>query len=315
MNPPALRDPLFLSASSCLRPRRRLTPALRPLESRDLLSTVPTPAATMTQTATFPNLESLPNVATQAFLYFSSTMGTLTEVDVVTSGSFSTQFSAENLGSSSTTIEGTTSANLSINVPSGAIPLTIPSVNESFNASPFDGKANDAGTSGKGFAPETSNAVAQTTVLTSPADLGAFTGNFRIPVSVSGHATGNASSGNGDLSDSFKTQTSATITIIYHYIPNMPSQDPSATTTSASAPSSGTGSAGPAATSATAVGSLSTTRVIQARPSSTIAKTKAPVHTAIVTHHVVKHPVVSHVVRPKPVAKSFVVKAKPIHKI
>ena len=109
MNPPALRDWLFLSTSSGLRPRRRLTPALRPLESRDLLSTLPTPAATMTQTATFPNLESTPNVATQAFLYFNSTMGTLTEVDVVTSGSFSTQFSAENLGSSSTTIDGTTS--------------------------------------------------------------------------------------------------------------------------------------------------------------------------------------------------------------
>ena len=99
---------------------RRLTPAVRPLEDRQLLSGAPT--ATMTQTATFPNLESHPNVASQAFLYFSSTMGTLTEVDVVTSGSFSTQFSAENLGPSSNAITGTTSGNLSINVPSGAIP-------------------------------------------------------------------------------------------------------------------------------------------------------------------------------------------------
>ena len=131
--------------------------------------------------------------ATQAFLYFSSTMGTLTEVDVVTSGSYSTEFHAENLGSSSSTIKGTTSGNLAINVPTGAIPVTIPSVTETFNASPFDGTLDYAGTSGKDFAPITSSSAAQTMVLTSPADLAAFTGNFRIPITVSGHATGSVS--------------------------------------------------------------------------------------------------------------------------
>ncbi len=81
----------------------------------------------MTQTATFPNLEATPNASrSQAFVFFNSTMGTLTEVDLVTSGSFSTQFHAENLGSSSTTINGTTSGNLSINVPTGADPADNP---------------------------------------------------------------------------------------------------------------------------------------------------------------------------------------------
>ncbi len=117
-------------------------------------------------------------------------LGTLTEVDLVTSGSYSTEFHAENLGPSSTTIEGTTSGNLSINVPTGAIPVTIPSVTETFNASPFDGDLDYAGTSGKDFAPVTSSSAAQTMVLTSPADLAAFTGNFRIPISVSGTRNG-----------------------------------------------------------------------------------------------------------------------------
>ena len=99
--------------------------------------------------------------------------------------------------------------------------MTIPSVTETFNASAFDGTNNDGGTSGKDFAPVTSSSAAQTTVLTSPADLAAFTGNFRIPVTVSGHATGSANSTNGDISDNFKTQTSVTITVIYHYIPNL----------------------------------------------------------------------------------------------
>jgi hypothetical protein len=179
----------------------------------------------MTQTATFPNLESIPNVSTQAILYFSSSLGTLSEVDVVASGSFSTEFFAENLGPSSNTITGVTTGNLAINGPSGAIPISIPSVTERFNAAPFDGTVGDAGPSGKDFAPVTSSSLPHTTVLTSSADLAAFTGNFRIPITVSGHATGNASATNGSLSAGFKTQTSVTLTVIYHYTPNLPSLD------------------------------------------------------------------------------------------
>ena len=55
------------------RPARQINPAVGQLEDRQLLSAAPT--ATMTQTATFPNLESRPNVATQAFLYFSAPDG------------------------------------------------------------------------------------------------------------------------------------------------------------------------------------------------------------------------------------------------
>ena len=109
--------------------------------------------------ATFPDLESLPNVSDQAILYFSATMGTLTEVDLVTSGSFHSEFSAENLGPSSSTIAGTTRGNLSINVPTGAIPVTIPSVTQTFDASAFDGTLDSGGTSGKAFAPVTSTTL------------------------------------------------------------------------------------------------------------------------------------------------------------
>ena len=283
----------------------------------------------MTQTATFPNLESLPNVATQAFLYFSSTMGTLTEVDLVTSGSYSSEFHAENLGPSSTTIEGTTSANLAINVPTGAIPVTVPSVTETYNASPFDGKLDDAGTSGKNFAPVTSSSAAETTVLNSPVDLAAFTGNFRIPISVSGHATGSVSSGNSDLSDGFNTQTSATITVTYHYIPNLPSLDPPPTNTNTSLPSPavGAGSSGSTASSSNSptnlappsptgsisgAASLVTTPAIGSTQLPTHAKKKAAEHAAKSAHHVA-HAVISHP-RPKPHGATHVVKGALVHK-
>src|ERR1700756_4723960 len=47
------------------RPRRGLPPAVRPLEGRRLLTGGGQASATMTQTVTFPDLESQPNLATQ----------------------------------------------------------------------------------------------------------------------------------------------------------------------------------------------------------------------------------------------------------
>jgi hypothetical protein len=233
----------------------------------------------MTQTATYPDLESFPTASSQAILYFSPTIGTLTEVDVVTSGSFQSEFYAENLGHTSSTIEGTTRGSLSINVPSGAIPVTIPSVTETFNASAFDGHVDYGGTSGKDFAPVTSSSTPQTTVLTSPADLAAFTGNFRMPISVSGHATGSASSPSGDLSAGFKTQTSATISVIYHYIPNLPSLDPppstspSAPTPGPTGPTDGSGSSGsPAAPGSSGASALPAAGSLVSTPSTQVKK-------------------------------------------
>jgi hypothetical protein len=245
---------MFPAVLARRRPRFRVKPAVRPLEGRELLTG---PTATMIQTATFPNLEALPNVATQAFLYFSSPMGTLTEVDVAISGSFSTQFAAENLGSASNMITGTTSANLAINVPSGAIPLSIPSITEKFTATPFDGTVTYDGTSGEEFASVTSNSATQTTVLTSPAALAAFTGSFRIPITVSGHAQGVATSTNGDISANFQTQTSVTVTVIYHYDPSLPSLDPTPAPTGGNS-TGGQGSGSSSGTSGSSTGSTTT---------------------------------------------------------
>ena len=236
---PTVLDRLQSTTPAVRRARRRLTPAVRSLEGRLLLSALPV-TATMTQTATFPNLESQPNVSDAAILYFSSSIGTLTEVDVVTSGSYTTQFYAENLGATSSKITGTTSGNLSINLPTGPMPVTIPSLTESFNAAPYDGTVNYGGTSGKDFAAESSSSTTNTTVMTSPADLAAFTGQFRIPITVSGHATGSASSSNGDLSDGFSTQTSVTLTVIYHYTSVTSTNPPTSTGSGGTTPTPGT---------------------------------------------------------------------------
>jgi hypothetical protein len=250
----------------------------------------------MTQTATFPNLESYPNVATQAFLYFSSTMGALTEVDVQTSGSFSSSFSAENLGSSASSINGTSSAKLTINLPAGAVPLSIPSVTESFNASPFDGTANDAGTSGKQFPAITSSSAVQTTVFTRPADLAAFTGNFRVPITVSGHTNGIATSTNNDASSSFSTQTSVTVTLVYHYTPSLPSLDASPSdsrsqTSGQSTAGSGNGTSATSAPAGTTQSKSGSTGTGASKASATHASTKSKKHVAVQ----IKKPTLKHV--------------------
>jgi hypothetical protein len=287
------RDRMVLATPRNRRSRRQLTPAVGLLENRELLS-----SATMTQTATFPNLEAYPNVADQAFLYFSSTMGTLTEVDLVASGSYTTQFYAENLGASNNQISGTTNANLSINLPSGPLPLSIPSVTENFTAGPYDGTLNYSGTSGKEFATETSSAAPETTVLTSPSDLAAFTGQFRIPVTISGHATGSASETNGHLSDGFNTQTSVTLTVIYHYIPNLSSPTCSGSSSGSSAPSSGSSpSSGSTPTSTapttpTGTGSQSQPVTTQSQQTSSHGRRKAK---AAVSHKTVQHATVGRV--------------------
>ena len=233
------------------RRRRRLAPAVVPLEDRRLLSG--SSSAVMTQTATFPNIELAPKASTQAILYFSPTMGTLTEVDLVTSGSVGAGFQAENLGTTTTAIEATVAGNVSINVPTGEIPVTIPSLHWAFDAPAFDGTLDYGGTSGKEFAPATSGSSPQTTVLTSATDLAAFTGNFRIPISVSNHTTQSSSAADGKLSALFKTQTSATITVIYHFIPNLPSLDPGPGPVSGQQSSTPPSSANTVATSSTIV--------------------------------------------------------------
>jgi hypothetical protein len=201
----------------------------------------------MTQTATFPDLEGHPGLSDQAILYFAATMGTLTEVDIVTSGSFASRFSAENLAPAARTLAGTTSADLTIAVPTGPLPVTIPAVTQSFDASAFDGALDYGGTSGRSFAPATSSSGPTMTVLTSPADLAAFTGHFRMPIGVSGHASGVTDPDDAEVASTFATETSVTVAVIYHYLPDLPDLGPSpagatSPTATPTAPPAGTSS-------------------------------------------------------------------------
>ena len=144
--------------------RRRLAPAVVPLEDRRLLSG--SSSAVMTQTATFPNIELAPKASTQAILYFSPTMGTLTEVDLVTTGSIGAGFQAENLGTTTHGDRGHRRRQPLDQRPDRRGPGDRPSPHSTglFDAPAFDGTLDYGGASGnKQFAPATSGSSPQTT--------------------------------------------------------------------------------------------------------------------------------------------------------
>jgi hypothetical protein len=237
MYPPTLLERFCLPSTCDRRRLRQFTAAVLPLEDRRLLSA----SAMMTQTAAFPDVVSHPNVSTQAFLYFDSSMGTLKEVDVVATGSFTAQFG-----------------------PSG--------------------------TSGKDYVLNANSSTPQTTRLTDSADLAAFTGKFRIPISVNGNATTSSSPGQGDLS--------ATITVNYQFDPNYPSLDPTPSPGQAPQSTTLTSSTNNVETpSTTPTSTLNASNTVRPLPSQNLT----PVHPVV--HHLhARHPrpAVEHLHATKP---------------
>jgi hypothetical protein len=237
MNRPTLLERFCLPFVSNRRRRHQFTAAVIPLEDRRLLSNVPgldPSSAVMTQTAWFPNIQTNPTLSDQAILFFSPTMGTLKEVDVVTTGLFTAQF-------------GTGATSVKVN-----------------SISP----------------------TAQATEFTDSAHLAAFTGSFRIPLSVA------PSSSAGD--------PTATIIVKYYFAPSLPSLDPapspalSPTPTSATSPI-GASSTVPPSPSGTVQGTntLPATGSTHHGLSSGHLKTNASVKKSAPFHPVV-HPVGHH---------------------
>jgi hypothetical protein len=89
-----------------------------------------------------------------------------------------------------------------------------------------------------------------------------------MPFSVSGHAAGSVTAGTGDVSSSFQTETSATITVIYHYIPNLPSLDPPPASPT---PSAGTGTVAATISSTGTVAGASGVSPASVQPASVIS--------------------------------------------
>jgi hypothetical protein len=150
---------------------------------------------------------------------FDPSLGQLTSVEVINSGSLTSQIKVENLDSAGATITGTVSGDLALTGP-GSISLDTAtnSVNESFQAGAFDGQIDFAGVSGHDFGQKASGG-SKSISLTSAGDLALFTGTGSVSFSESAHATSMAT-GAGNLLTQINSSAGAHVTVIYHYIPS-----------------------------------------------------------------------------------------------
>jgi outer membrane biosynthesis protein TonB len=262
--PTAFNRFFFRSTTQARRSRQRMTPQLLGLENRQLLTGGPAQVQTMVQQVAFP----------QAYTNFNSTgtvpgfdpaLGTLIAVDVVNSGSITSEFYTENLGSSPTTITGIVSGSLMASGPSATIPVGIPQVTQTFDAAAYDGTEDFSGASGKDFTPVVSSGTSALTI-TDPAALAGYVGNGPVTFTESANAIANASAPtSGSMAAGFNTQAAATITVVYHYIPNTPPpSSPQPQTASLVSPQGGSGSGGAGAFIAAATSTKSHHAVSQA---------------------------------------------------
>jgi hypothetical protein len=179
------------------------------------VSTAPT---TLTEQASFSNSRT-DWTQNRQIAQFDPSLGQLTGVDIVNSGSLTSQIKVENLDSAPATITGTVAGDLALTGP-GSISLdtVANSVNESFQAGAFDGQIDFAGASGHDFGPK-STTGSKSISLTDAADLAAFTGTGSVTFSEDAHATSMAT-GAGNLLTQINSTASADVTVVYHYIPS-----------------------------------------------------------------------------------------------
>jgi hypothetical protein len=179
------------------------------------VSTAPT---SLTEQASFSNSRT-DWTQNRQIAQFDPSLGQLTGVDIVNSGSLTSQIKVENLDSAPATITGTVAGDLALTGP-GSISLdtVANSVNESFQAGAFDGQIDFAGASGNDFGPK-STTGSKSISLTDAADLAAFTGTGSVTFSEDAHATSMAT-GAGNLLTQINSTASADVTVVYHYIPS-----------------------------------------------------------------------------------------------
>lgn len=148
---------------------------------------------------------------------FNPALGTLTEVDLSISGQISSRIQVENRDPSPTAITGTVAGKVAVAGPDFNTTIATTSSSQTFSASGFDGQLDYAGSSGRDFGWVTVPG-SSTFALNSASALADYTGTGQVTVYE--NATANsAATGGGNLTASINSTGGATISVVYHYIP------------------------------------------------------------------------------------------------
>jgi hypothetical protein len=147
---------------------------------------------------------------------FNPALGTLTSVEIIATGSTTTNVAMENLGAQAGTFESQVQADILYNVagtvlestPTVTKTATIPAFNQ---ADPTQSMSNFGG-------PITLNGVFQDTTLTSASDLAPYIGTGTLNVTDQTSAL-SCSCGSGNLESMVTTQASGDVKVVYTYTP------------------------------------------------------------------------------------------------
>jgi hypothetical protein len=180
-------------------------------------NTISTTPLTLQRSASVP-LTATDWTRTLSVAQFDPSLGTLTSVDIINSGSITSQIKVENLDSAPATLTATVSGSLTLSGPGFHALVTNGSSSKSFNAGPYDGVIDFDDPSGHDFGPQTASASTSFTV-TNPSDLASFIGMGAVALSEVAHATSSAS-GAGNLVAQINTTAAAQVSVVYHYTPN-----------------------------------------------------------------------------------------------
>lgn len=153
---------------------------------------------------------------------FDTSLGTLTKVDVTVTADTDTQQKVENKDETPHTMTSAVTVELDVQRTDGSsvTAVSIPTANESFAASAFDGTLDYGGTSGKTFDVQTGH-ESKALSFNAEGDLMMFRGTGTYDFPVLAKALWNCS-GSGNAACEVDTYASASITVSYTYTPPMP---------------------------------------------------------------------------------------------
>jgi hypothetical protein len=154
---------------------------------------------------------------TAAVAQFDPSLGQLTSVEIVNTAQLNTQMQFDNLDEDPATISGTVTGTITL-TSSGLTPLTVSvSATESYDAPASDGQINFTGPAAYDSGIKTPSASKSMT-LTSAADLARFTGIGTVSFTARARGT-SSTSGPANFLALIMTTASATVKVVYHYVP------------------------------------------------------------------------------------------------
>lgn len=150
---------------------------------------------------------------------FDPSLGTLTGVEIVNEGTFTSAIKIESLDNAPSQVNATVSGTLTLTGPGVNALVTSPENTESTSVGAFDGTTDFSGASGHDFGTKSATGSQSAMLNAAGNDLSAFIGTGQVSLTETAHATSSAG-GPGNLLSLIHSTASGNVRVIYHYTPS-----------------------------------------------------------------------------------------------